>query len=87
MGCLKTMTELLVVYSDQETPGNRGTPPVTGQRSPAGAESESAGSDKSNDVLIKVVRVIANMSVGEMVGPHIACDVDCVKQLLKMLGW
>lgn len=42
--------------------------------------------NKTEDVLIKVIRVIANLSINENVGPVICTNYQCVDFLLKVLG-
>lgn len=42
--------------------------------------------NKTEDVLIKVIRVIANLSINENVGPVICSNYQCVDFLLKVLG-
>ncbi len=49
----------------------------------------SAGSktvNKMEDVLIKMIRVIANLSINEEIGPDIASNDQCVMILIKILG-
>ncbi|XP_061176432.1 armadillo repeat-containing protein 2-like isoform X2 [Saccostrea echinata] len=41
--------------------------------------------NKTEDVLIKVIRVIANLSINENVGPVICSNYQCVDYLLKVL--
>lgn len=38
------------------------------------------------DVLIKTVRLIANLSISETIGPIIAAHHDCVDQLMHILS-
>ena len=38
------------------------------------------------DVLIKTVRLIANLSISETIGPIIAADQSCVNQLMHILS-
>ena len=53
----------------------------------AQSENDSTASKgKTEDVLIKVVRVIANLSINEDIGPVIATNDLCVAQLEQILG-
>ena len=38
------------------------------------------------DVLIKVIRVIANLSINETIGPVLASSGQCVDLLIEILG-
>ncbi|XP_076801568.1 armadillo repeat-containing protein 2-like [Clavelina lepadiformis] len=48
-------------------------------------ESATIKPDQAQDVLIKVVRVIAHLSIGESVGPRLASNARCVEKLLNVL--
>lgn len=52
------------------------------EKSDAGKEEVS----KTEDVLVKVVRVIANISINETVGPQVASSNLCVELLIRILG-
>ncbi|XP_070568677.1 armadillo repeat-containing protein 2-like isoform X2 [Ptychodera flava] len=52
-------------------------------KSPSKKEKKSPS--KTEDVLIKLVRVIANLSINQDIGPVIAADNDCVSLLLQIL--
>ena len=51
------------------------------RKSPEGKQAS-----KVEDVLIKVIRVIANMSINEQIGSSIASNDVCVKLLINVLG-
>ncbi|WAR07944.1 ARMC2-like protein [Mya arenaria] len=54
-------------------------------------ERKSGGSkdeiSKTEDVLVKVVRVIANISINETVGPQVASSKACVELLIRILDY
>ena len=52
-----------------------------GEKSPGDKQAS-----KIEDVLIKIVRVIANLSINEEIGPAIASSELCVKLLIYVLG-
>ena len=39
-----------------------------------------------DDVLVKIVRVIANLSINEEIGPEIAASDTCIDLLIQTLG-
>lgn len=45
-----------------------------------------AASAEADDVLVKLVRVLANMSIHRSVGPALASDCDCIQLLMETLG-
>ena len=47
---------------------------------------ESSRVSKTVDVLIKAVRVVANLSINETIGSRIAATDQCVMLLLQILG-
>ncbi|XP_036370751.1 armadillo repeat-containing protein 2-like isoform X2 [Octopus sinensis] len=49
------------------------------------ANTQNFQMEESVDILIKTVRLIANLSIGETIGPIIAAEHDCVVQLLRIL--
>jgi len=52
-------------------------------------KSAASGKDeisKTEDVLVKVVRVIANISITEVVGPQVAASKACIDLLIRILG-
>ena len=51
------------------------------RKSPEGKQAS-----KVEDVLIKIIRVIANMSINEQIGSSIASNDVCVKILISVLG-
>ncbi|XP_036405823.1 armadillo repeat-containing protein 2 [Megalops cyprinoides] len=81
-GCLDTLLGLFLLYHQMDTaapaPRNPGGT-VEGQqpdhRPPSGVE----------DVLIKLIRVLANLSIHPTVGPTLASNTQCVELLLKVL--
>lgn len=50
------------------------------------AASPSAPAAAADDVLVKLVRVLANMSIHRSVGPALASDPGCVQLLMETLG-
>ena len=51
------------------------------RKSPEGKQAS-----KVEDVLIKIIRVIANLSINEHIGSSIASNDVCVKLLINVLG-
>ena len=51
------------------------------RKSPEGKQAS-----KVEDVLIKIIRVIANLSINEQIGSSIASNDVCVKLLINVLG-
>ena len=51
-----------------------------------GDKASDSDVSKTDDVMIKTVRVIANLSINETVGPQIASSSKCVLLLLNILG-
>ena len=61
---------------------------VSSQEPPGAAPDgdESSRVSKTVDVLIKAVRVVANLSINETIGSRIAATDQCVMLLLQILG-
>ncbi|XP_077976890.1 armadillo repeat-containing protein 2-like [Glandiceps talaboti] len=55
------------------------------EKSPSKSNGKSPS--KTEDVLIKLIRVIANLSINQDVGPVIAADNNCVSLLLQILAY
>ncbi|KAL3882503.1 hypothetical protein ACJMK2_028840 [Sinanodonta woodiana] len=56
-----------------------------------GSKKEDSGEDsksltKTEDVLVKIVRVVANISINEDVGPQVASSEQCLELLLGILN-
>ena len=67
---------ILLLFQSQNKPGAKDS-----------NKQESPGKEnKTEDVLIKVVRVIANISINEVVGPSVAASHQCLDLLLSILG-
>ena len=47
---------------------------------------EGKQASKIEDVLIKVIRVVANLSINEEIGSAVASNEVCVKLLINVLG-
>ena len=58
--------------------------PNSNQNSSSGESSPSI--DKTEDVLIKLIRIIANLSINQDIGPLIAANETCVDLLMQVLG-
>ena len=50
------------------------------------SESTRDAINKIEDVLIKVIRVLANLSISEDVGPFIAANQQFMSRLLSVIG-
>ena len=53
-------------------------------QSRSSADEKKAG--KHEDVVMKVIRVVANLSINEEVGQAVATSVPCVEYLINILG-
>ncbi|CAH1799821.1 unnamed protein product [Owenia fusiformis] len=50
-----------------------------------GVKTDNLPSSKTEDVLTKLLRVIANLSINEMIGSSIATNRTCIKYLIQIL--
>ncbi len=55
-------------------------------KSPDGETEYESSASLVEDVLIKLIRVIANLSINQDIGPLIASNENCVDQLMQILG-
>ncbi len=53
----------------------------------AEAEINEREPTENEDVMIKIIRVIANLSINEQIGNELAKREDCLNILLKILGF
>ncbi|XP_067674681.1 armadillo repeat-containing protein 2-like isoform X1 [Haliotis asinina] len=81
---MSTLLSVLKTFHNMESQKRSKSDNVTSN----GRHTSSDGDGAINtvdDVLIKVVRVIANLSINDSVGPVIASHVECVQLLLSIL--
>ena len=57
-----------------------------GSDNTGGQEAAVRSQKKTEDVLVKVIRIIANISIAEDIGMDIASREDCLELLLNILG-
>ena len=55
-------------------------------QNPERKSPEGKQTSKVEDVLIKIIRIIANLSINEQIGSSIAANDTCVKLLINVLG-
>ena len=51
-----------------------------------GSSEKKSGASRQEDVLVKVIRVIANISMNTEIGPSIAENESCILLLIEILG-
>uniref|UniRef100_A0A3B4H4U8 Armadillo repeat containing 2 n=1 Tax=Pundamilia nyererei TaxID=303518 RepID=A0A3B4H4U8_9CICH len=76
-GCMRTLLRLYDIYQRKDEPPHTvvqkgASPPVRPQ--------------VADDVLVKLVRVLANMCIHPAVGPPVAADTACIRLLMETLG-
>uniref|UniRef100_A0A3Q4HSV8 Armadillo repeat containing 2 n=1 Tax=Neolamprologus brichardi TaxID=32507 RepID=A0A3Q4HSV8_NEOBR len=76
-GCMRTLLRLYDIYQRKDEPHHTvvqkgASPPVRPQ--------------VADDVLVKLVRVLANMCIHPAVGPPVAADTACIRLLMETLG-
>ncbi|KAM6954101.1 armadillo repeat-containing protein 2 [Aplochiton taeniatus] len=70
--CMGTLLQLYPTYRDGAAASPPASPPAAGWR-------------RAEDVLVKLLRVLANMSIHPVVGPALAANGDVVQLLLEIL--
>ncbi|XP_056150414.1 armadillo repeat-containing protein 2 [Lampris incognitus] len=84
-GCVDT---LLRLYRRYQWTGNSHTRRPVPEKAPRPADkpcTPAAGSAEAEDVLVKLVRVVANMCIHPAAGLSLACDAACTQLLVETL--
>uniref|UniRef100_A0A672H7K9 Armadillo repeat containing 2 n=1 Tax=Salarias fasciatus TaxID=181472 RepID=A0A672H7K9_SALFA len=78
-GCVDTLIQLYRHYQQREAPVQKDG------LSRRGAPARAASAQEAEDVLVKLVRLLANMCIHPTVGPSLAADAACVQLLMETL--
>uniref|UniRef100_A0A4W5QXH8 Armadillo repeat containing 2 n=1 Tax=Hucho hucho TaxID=62062 RepID=A0A4W5QXH8_9TELE len=81
-GCMSVLLGLYHTYHGKWDPPPAHTPPA---RDTCNPRTSPLGWRESKDVLVKLVRVLANMSIHPAVGPTLAANTDLIHYLLDTL--
>uniref|UniRef100_A0A3Q0RQS8 Armadillo repeat containing 2 n=1 Tax=Amphilophus citrinellus TaxID=61819 RepID=A0A3Q0RQS8_AMPCI len=76
-GCMRALLQLYTIYQRKDRPPH--APVQKGASPPVRAQ-------EADDVLVKLVRVLANMCIHPAVGPPLAADTACIRLLMETLG-
>lgn len=81
-GCVETLLQLYDSYQ------RRGDSPHTPPRKdpPSRPPAPAVSVQEDDDVLVKLVRVLANMCIHPAVGPALATNATCIQLLMETLG-
>ncbi|XP_070705740.1 armadillo repeat-containing protein 2 [Pempheris klunzingeri] len=82
-GCVDTL--LLLYDSYQHRDDSSHTQPQNGSPSPSKPPASAASVHEAEDVLVKLVRVLANMCIHPAVGPALATNTTCIQLLIETL--
>ncbi|KAF0023597.1 hypothetical protein F2P81_024227 [Scophthalmus maximus] len=82
-GCMHTLLQVYDSY--QRRDASLCTPSQTGASSPGKPPAPPASVQEDDDVLVKLVRVLANMCIHPAVGPALANDATCIQLLMETL--
>lgn len=83
-GCMGTLLQLYDSYQHRDESRR---PLLQKDRAPPSRPAASAESVKEDeDVLVKLIRVLANMCIHPAVGPALATDTTCIQLLMETLG-
>lgn len=81
------MDTLLQLYNSyQRRDALPHTPSHTGAPSPSKPPAPPMSAQEEDDVLVKLVRVLANMSIQPAVGPAVATNTTCIQLLMETVG-
>lgn len=75
-GCMRALLQLYAFYQRKDGPPH--APVQKGASSPVREQ-------EADDVLVKLVRVLANMCIHPAVGPPLAADTACIRLLMETL--
>ncbi|XP_037605939.1 armadillo repeat-containing protein 2 isoform X2 [Sebastes umbrosus] len=82
-GCMDTLLQLYDAY--QRRDGSPHTHPQKGPPSPSRPQAPPVSVQEGEDVLVKLVRVLANMCIHPAVGPALAANTTCIQLLMETL--
>ena len=77
-GCMPTLLQLYDTYQRRDN-----LPHSLPQR---GAAASLSTAREDEDVLVKLLRVLANMCIHPAVGPAVAANTNCIELLMETLG-
>ncbi|KAK5879996.1 hypothetical protein CesoFtcFv8_023066 [Champsocephalus esox] len=80
-GCMDTLLQLYTTYQHR----NRPPPPQKDPAPLSRPQAAPASVQEEEDVLVKLVRVLANMCIHPAVGPALATNTSCIQQLMETL--
>lgn len=83
-GCTSTLLQLYDSY--QRRDDSLQTPPRKVPSSPSEPPAPPVSVQEGEDVLVKLVRVLANMCIHPAVGPALATNTTCIQLLMETLG-
>lgn len=83
--CNNCMPTLLRLYNSYQR-RNVSSSTVVQKAAPSPRESAAAAAALTDDVLVKLVRVLANMCIHPAVGPSLATNTTCIQLLMETLG-
>ncbi|KAM4633806.1 armadillo repeat-containing protein 2 [Polymixia lowei] len=84
-GCVDTLLQLYRSYQRRGRSRATRAPPDPAPRSPGKPRSPPVGLREGEDVLVKLVRVLANVCIHPDAGPALAADTACVRLLMETL--
>ncbi|XP_071776244.2 armadillo repeat-containing protein 2 [Centroberyx gerrardi] len=84
-GCEGCMDALLRLYRSYQRRDDPHAPPEKDPQSPGEPRTPPGSSREDEDVLVKLVRVLANLCIHPAVGPVLAADAACVQLLMQTL--
>ncbi|KAM9354975.1 armadillo repeat-containing protein 2 [Pholidichthys leucotaenia] len=82
-GCVDTLLQLYSTYQWKDSSPH--TPMYKGSSPPSKHPHPAISAEEADDVLVKLVRVLANMCIHPAVGPLLATDTTCVRLLIETL--
>uniref|UniRef100_A0A1A7YTG5 Armadillo repeat containing 2 n=1 Tax=Iconisemion striatum TaxID=60296 RepID=A0A1A7YTG5_9TELE len=77
--CMDTLLHLYISYQRKDEPLQKGRP------SPRKPPAPPINAQETDDVLVKLVRVLANMCIHPAVGPSLATNTTCIQLLMETL--
>lgn len=83
-GCMGTLLQLYDSYQRRDDSPH--TPPRKGRPSPSKPPAPPVSVQEDEDVLVKLVRVLANMCIHPAVGPALATNTTGIQLLMETLG-
>lgn len=83
-GCMDTLLQLYDSYQHRDDSPH--SPPRRGPASPSKPPAPAVSLKEDEDVLVKLIRVLANMCIHPAVGPALATNTTCIQLLMETLG-